>query len=236
MTGKEFKEETTRIRELRSYDHFDQAHSLTLLLIKKLFQRQKFSRIVELFHSELCEPREQFYTFEVAYALSETECLDESEVIYEHLLTYETNNVAVLNNLSHIKSAKNQLYEAFELIRRAYEIGPQDEIIAGNYRRLLDIIQKQEAIQNFYLNALDLLANEDDGVTERLQGFLRNLMQEQDFVNHQIAIPDWKFSVLMDTDRRQAEALCKDWLAKGYLRYTGKRDRKLVPIYELNPF
>ena len=71
MTGKEFKEEQSKIRELRLYSNFKQARDLTLLLIKSLFQEHKFSKIVELFYSDICTPPEMFYLFEVAYALNE---------------------------------------------------------------------------------------------------------------------------------------------------------------------
>lgn len=236
MTGKEFKEEKAKIQELRAYSYLDQARSLTILLIRRLFEEYKFGRIVELFHSDLCKPREGFYMFEVAYALSETDHLDESEAIYEYLLTYDSGNTAILNNLSHIKRARNQMREAFELIRRAYEIIPQDEIIAGNYYHLLSVIQGQETIREKYTNALDILANENDCVIEKLKTFANNIGKEAEYHNNQMPIPEWKFSTLMETDRRQAEALREDWLEKGYLRYTSQRDKQLVLIYELNPF
>jgi hypothetical protein len=236
MTGKEFKEEKAKIQELRSFSRFDQARDLILLLIEKLFQERKFGKIVELFHSDVCTPQETFYIFEIAYSLNELGYMDESEKIYEYLLVYESNNTAILNNLSHIKRSKNQLRGAFELIRRAYKIVPQDEVIANNYHQLLAIIQEQEAIQKKYTNALNFLANENDFVTEKLQTFLSNIHRKVEFNNNRIPIPGWKFSELMETDQPQAEMLCEDWLEKGYLRDTGERSKQLVPIYELNPF
>ena len=160
MTGKEFKEEQAKIRELRLYSNFKQARDLTLLLIKSLFQEHKFSKIVELFYSDICTPPEMFYLFEVAYALNELDYIDESETVYEYLLLHESNNLTVLNNLSHIKRSKNQLQEAFELIQRAYELGPQDETIASNYHQLLTILQEKDAIQQKFTTARDLLTNE----------------------------------------------------------------------------
>lgn len=235
MTGKEFKEEKAKIQELRSCHHLDQARSLTFHLIKKLFQEYKFARIVELYYSELCHPRESFYTFEVAYALSETDYLDESEKVYEYLLAYEAHNTAILNNLSDIKRAKNQIHEAFELIQHAYQLAPQDEIIAGNYQQLLALIEQQEVIQWKYTEALSILAHEDDALTEQLRTFVSNIYQDPELHNHRMPIPEWKFAILMETDQHQAEMLRGDWLEKGYLRYTGERNRQLAAIYEINP-
>ena len=236
MTGKEFKVEKTKIEELRAVSHFDQARTLTMILLEKLFQERKFAKIVEVFHSELCAPPEQFYTFDVAYSLNELGFIDESEQVYEALLAREAENSVILNNLSHIKRAKNQLQEAFELIRRAHSLVPHDEIILQNYRQLLAIVQEQQTIKQKYWNALSFLEEEDDVAMSRLQAFVNNLVQEEEFQHNRMAIPEWKFSVLMDAEPAQATMLREDWLEKGYLRDTRRRGDHLVPIYELNPY
>ena len=236
MTGKEFKEEKSKIQALRGQSHYNQARGLTFALIDQLFLEQKFSRIVELYHSELCDPRESFYTFEIAYALSETEYLDEAETIYEYLLKYEANNTAILNNLSHIKHAKKQLPEAFELIRRAYQLVPQDQIIASNYHHLLALTQEQEAIQKLYQDALERLGHEQDLMIEKLRVFLAKASQEPEFCNYRLPIPTWKFGFLMEIPQEHAELVLEDWLKKGFIRHTRERNPQLTPIYEINPY
>ncbi|GAK49330.1 TPR domain protein [Candidatus Moduliflexus flocculans] len=236
MTGKEFKVEKSKIEELRSFSHFDQARTLTIILIEKLFQERKFERIVELFHSDVCAPPETFYIFEVAYSLNELGFLDESERVYEHLLTYESDNSVILNNLSYIKRAKNQYQEAFELIRRAYDIVPNDEIISQNYRQISAIVQEHQQIKQTYWNALSYLDQEDDQAMAMLQTFLTNVTREEEYQHNRLPIPDWKFSVLMETDPQLALVLRDGWLQKGYLRDTKRRGSHLVPIYEINPF
>ena len=236
MTGKEFKEERARIHALRCQSLYSQARAVTFALIDQLFVEQKFRRIVELYHSDLCEPRESFYTFEIAYALSETEHLDEAESIYEYLLKYEANNTAILNNLSHIKQLKKHFSEAFDLIRRAYELVPQDKIIACNYHHLLAITQEKEAIRKKYQEAIYLLANEKDPLIEKLRTFLFNLSQEPEYRDNRLPIPTWKLSFLMEIPEEQCELVLADWLKKGYLRSIRSRDKQLVPIYEVNPY
>ncbi len=236
MTGKEFKVEKAKIEELRSFSHVDQARTLTLILIEKLFQERKFDRIVELFHSDACAPPETFYMFEVAYSLNELGFIDEAERIYEHLLVYESENSVILNNLSHIKRAKNQFQEAFELIRRAYDIVPNDEVISQNYRQISAIVQEHQLIKKKYWDALNFIENEDDMSMAKLQTFLSNLTREEEYQHNRMAIPDWKFSVLMETDPQYALLLRDDWLNKGYVRDTKRRGSQLVPIYEINPF
>lgn len=236
MTGKEFKAEKLKIEELRSFSHGDQARTFTILLIERLFQERKFTRIVELYHSDICSPQEEFSMFEIAYSLNELGYVDDSEHIYEHLLLHESDNSVILNNLSHIKRQKNQFRDAFELIQRAHELVPQDEVIAENYQQLFAVVQKQESLRENYAKALSFLEHEDDLIIERLKIFVKNLHQEAEFNNNRLAISDWTFSVLSETDRQQAVFLRQDWLEKGYIRDTKQRDRQLTPIYELNPF
>jgi len=139
MTGKEFKEKKAQIGALRTSAQYDQARDMTMFLIQDLFQERKFTRIVDLFYSNLCHPPETFYSFEIAYSLGEMGYIDEAEAIYEHLLRYDSENSAILNNLSYIKETKHQIPEAFDLIRKAYELAPYDEVIAENYESRLSI-------------------------------------------------------------------------------------------------
>jgi tetratricopeptide (TPR) repeat protein len=236
MTGKEFKERKAYIETLRKTSELDQARELTVFLIEDLFRARKFTRIVELFYSTICEPQKSFYSFEIAYALSETGYLDEAEAIYEYLLQQDPENSAILNNLSHIKATKNHLHEAFSLVQKAHEIAPYDDVIAENYQNLLSLIQKQQIVQQRFRHALAYLQNENTHGTEKLKTFLANLQQENDCTANEVPIPEWKFGVLMETEQQEAESLVEEWIQKGYLRPTGERDAHLAPIYEVNPF
>lgn len=236
MTGKEFKERKVAIQELLSSSAPEQAEYFTLQLVEELFEEHKFGRIVELFYSELCEPPERFYSFEIAYALTELSYVDEAEEIYEHLLDNDSSNSLLLNNLSSIKQLKRQIDEAFVLIQKAYELDPQDEAIARNYHSLLAIVQKQGEIQEFYKTSLTYLQEEDDAVIRILSNFINNIQKEPEFEHHQMPIPEWQFSVVMEVAPQTAMELLEDWLEKGYVRYTGERGDHLIPIYEINPF
>ena len=236
MTGKEFKTETSKIAELRSLSRLDQARNFTVLLIERLFLERKFTWIVELYHSDICSPQESFYMFEVAYSLNELGYIDDSERIYEHLLLHESDNSVILNNLSHIKRQKNQFRDAFELIQRAHELVPQDEVVTENYQQLFAVVQRQESLRESYVKALNFLTDEDDVLVERLKIFAKNLQREPEFRNNRLAISDWTFSALSESKPEQAKFLRQDWLEKGYIRDTRQRDRQLTPIYELNPF
>ncbi len=236
MTGKEFKEEKAKIHALQACEEYEQARELALKLIHQAFQEYKYGRILDLYYSDICLPREEFYSFEIAYALSEADDLDEAEVVYEHLLEQDEYNTAILNNLSHIKRVKLHIQEAFELIQRAYQLVPHDEIITNNYRQLYELVEKQEVLREKYTTALTILANEDDVVIEKLRAFVQNIYHDPDFHDYRMSIPEWKFAMLIETNRQQAALFHNDWLEKGYLRYIGERDSHLVPIYELNPF
>lgn len=76
-------------------------------------------------------------------------------------------NSSVLNNLSNIKKEKGFTEQAFDLIQRAYEIEPDDEIISRNYNNLLSIVQEKEEIERKHQSALKLLERENDFVIIR---------------------------------------------------------------------
>lgn len=236
MTGKEFKEQTTHIDALRKASQVEQARELTAALIHNLFQERKFPKIAELFYSDLCDPPEHFLSFEIAYSLEEMGYLDDAEAVYERLLQYDSENSALLNNLSHIKETKHQFPEAFELIRKAYELAPHDDVIAGNYQNLLTIIRQQQAVQKQYRRALDFLQDENTYTMEKLRTFLTNIRREADFVDHRMPIPEWKFSVLLDAPAKDTIDLVEQWIEKGYIQPTGERDAQLIPIYVINPY
>lgn len=234
MTGKEIKEKKAHIEALLASAQAEQARELTTFLIQDLFRERKFPQVVDVFFSCPVDPPEACYSFELAYALSETGYIEEAEVIYEYLLQFDANNPSILNNLSQIKETKGLIHEAFALIRRAHELVPFDSVIAQNYDNLSAIIQQQEALQYQLRSALDQLHDENTYITKKLRTFLTNLRHEEDGLT--VAIPDWKFGVLMESDPQEAQALSHHWLEKGYIRLTGERNAQLIPIYEINPY
>ena len=121
--------------------YVEEAIESCIELIEELFQEKKYAKIVEIFHSNLISPKKELFVFEVAYSLVENGDKNEAEEIYEYLLNTNPKNSSVLNNLSNIKKEKGFTEQAFDLIERAYEIEPNDEIISRNYNNLLSIIQ-----------------------------------------------------------------------------------------------
>ncbi len=236
MTGKEFKEHTAHIEALRTASQFEQARELALSLIHGLFQERKFTRIVDLFYSTACDQPESFFSFEVAYSLSEMGYIDDAEAVYEYLLQHDSENSALLNNLSHIKETKHKIPEAFELIRKAYELTPHDDVIVENYQNLLAIIRQQQAVQKNYRRSLDFLQDENTYTMEKLRTFLGNVRREEEFIDYQMPIPEWKFSVLLEAPPKEAAELVEQWMEKGYIRPTGERDAHLIPLYIINPY
>lgn len=137
---------------------------------------------------------------------------NKAEEIYETILSFpgEENNPAILNNLSNIKKAKGKIKEAFDLIQKAKKKDSEDEIIDRNYQNLLGIIKEQEAIEQNYKNAIGSIQKENDFVIGKLKNFFTNIKKEYGLKNNQVAIPNWKFKVLMGTDDQKAESLKKN--------------------------
>jgi len=234
MKDKEFEEKVKYLQFLQSKEDWDKAYQETEKYVKELFSKKKYKEIVELDKSLNCVP----ILFEVAYSYVEIGNLDEGEKIYEEILSFpgEENNSAILNNLSIIKKFKGKINDAFNLIRKAYSIAPNDEIIKRNYENLFKIIQEREEIESIYKNAKKNLEKETSWAIKKLNDFLNNVKKEKEFKDNKIEIPNWKFKVLIGTDKLKADSLKKQWIKKGYIRDTGKKGEYLARIYEVNPY
>jgi hypothetical protein len=232
MNSKGIKEKIKYLKKLYEEDEFDEAYAQSKNFILELFKEKRYKDIVEADKKLESVP----FIFEVAYAYDENGDKSKAEEIYETILSFpgEENNSAILNNLSNIKKSSDKIKEAFDLIQRAKKIDAKDEIIDRNYQNLLGIINEQKAIEQNYKNAVDLIQRENDFVVGKLKNFFTNIKKEIGFKNNQVAIPNWKFKVLMCTDEQKAESLKKQWIEKGYIRKTNQKIDNFVAIYEIN--
>lgn len=211
--------------------------------ILDFFQKKEYSRIVHMFHSDLCTPKESFYLFEVAYSLAESanstkqETLrDEAEIVYEHLLRQSPSNTAVMNNLSVIKNFKNNIEDAYKLIKRAYELDPHDQIVAKNFTLRQQEYEKYVKSRDIYLASLGSLTKETDFALNKLNTFVSNVISDPTYSSGKIPIPAWKFRVFMSTDKDKADSLKEQWLDKSYIRLLDEKGEHGESVYELNPF
>lgn len=234
MNSKEIKEKIKSLKKLCDEEKFDDVRAESGNFVLELFKEKKYKDIVEADKKLESVP----IIFEVAYSYNEMGDEKKAEEIYETILSFpgEENNSAILNNLSNIKKSKGRVKEAFDLIQKAKKIDTESEIIDRNYKNLLEIMNEQEAIEQNYKDAVNLIQKENDFVIGKLKNFFTNIKKESDFKNNQIAIPNWKFKVLMCTDEQKAESLKKQWIEKGYIRKTNQRIDNFVSIYEINNY
>jgi len=235
MNKSEFQKRKKTIRDLFEEVETDLAEAEALELVDDLHAAKKYALIADLYNSSFVQPKKVLWTFEVAYALVEEGENSEAEKIYEHVVENEPRNSSALNNLSNIKKGKGDIDEAFDLIQRAYDIEPDDEIISRNYENLSSIIREREEIKHLYEHALTYLPNENEFVLQKLQSFFLSAKKDRDFNEDRMPIPRWKFKVMMGTDQQKALSLLEQWLNKGYIRKTGDRGNYNELIYELNP-
>lgn len=236
MTKKEYLNRKKEIKQLFESEEPQEAFSLVYELLGELHSEKEFDKIVDLFNSKFIEPKTNLYLFEVAYALVEQGFEAKAEPVYEHIVKKQPNNSSALNNLSNIKKNKGHIDKAFDLIQRAYEIEPDDEIISNNYNSLSSSIREKEEIESNFKYAITFLEKENDFVLEKLFNFITNTKKDRDFNNYIMPIPRWKFKILMGTDEQKAFSLLDQWLEKGYLRKTGDRGQYNELVYEINPY
>jgi len=236
MNQKELKKSKSDIKRLYSEKDYEGAESYCIELVHQLFADKMFSEIVDLYTSEFVNPKDHLWIFEVAYALKEQNHSDAAEGIYEHILKSDSQNTAVLNNLSIIKKEKGEITISYELIQRAFELNPTDEIISRNHESTTLVFREREEIDAKYKYAITYLERENEFVIGKLKAFEHNVRKDKDLKEERISIPRWKFKVLMETDDQKALSLLEQWLDKGYLRRTGERGYYNEHIYEINPY
>lgn len=234
MSKKEIKEKIETIKAIYNSEKFDEAHEESEKFIRDLFAEKQYPDIVLADKNLECVP----IIFEVAYSYNEVGDLDKAEEIYEMILSVpgEENNTSILNNLSNIKKAKGKIEKAFDLIKKAYDIDKSDEIIRRNFDNLERIIQEKEERESFFKSALENLKRDTEWALGKLNNFISNVKKDSSFNERKIAIPRWKFKVLIGTDDKKAESLRDQWVEKGYMRNTGERNEYSTVIYEINPY
>lgn len=235
------KEITEKIRDIKKLIQEDEEFSASLEfeeLIGQLHNEKKYTPVIESFNkiSKLSSSSELYYSFELAFAFVELDNDSMAAKVYEYLLILNPENTAILNNLSNIKKRKRKFKEAFDLISRAYEIEPNDEIISNNYNTLNQKISEIKEKEQKFRHSLIYLERENKFVIDKLTLFIQNTRKDQQFSNGIIAIPKWKFKVFMQTDEDKSESLRNQWIDKNYICETGQRGEYSEIIYEINPF
>lgn len=235
MSKKEYKEIIDHFSFLLAQGEVDAANLEMNELIQKLFKNKEYKTISDLY-SVFALKIDDIDSFEVAFALTECGLKSKSENIYESLLAYEPNNPGILNNLSNIKKEKGDISTAFKLIAKAFEVSPDDTIIKNNFNSLNDIvIELKNKDSNFKMSA-EQVKKENNFVNDKLKAFISNVRKDPEYRNGKIAIPSWKFKVLMGTDETKATSLKQQWIDKNYIRNTKEKDNHNVYFYELNPY
>lgn len=191
--------------------------------------------ILDLFFAKFIEPKEPYYRFEIAYALNNQNKKADAKIVYEVLLKSQPHSARIRNNLSNLCREFHKIDDAWEHIQVAYELEPDVEIIERNYQELASIIQEREEKEALFKLAIEKVENENDFVINKLSNFISNCKKDKGYDDGVIAIPKWKFKVLMGTDEQKTESLLRQWLSKNYVRKTGQRGQYGELVYELNP-
>lgn len=235
MTDKDLSEHRKQVKELCDAGNIKGAHSHAKKLIAALWKEKDFKHIAEVYHWTFLN-KANFRTFETAYSLADSNYVDEAENIYGELLTSNPRESSVLNNLHIIKKQKGKIDEAWNLISKAYEFNPNDEIIKRNYTNLSEVMEERRQTDQFFRAASQRLNKENDFVIEKLRNFIMNVKKDSDFKGMMIPIANWKFRTLIQTDAQKADSLRDQWIERGYIRRTGERGNYNEYIYQINPY
>ncbi len=148
---------------------------LRMIWFQNFMSKKSTTKLFDLFCSKFIQPKSDLYIFEVAYALVNQKREGDAEPIYDYIVSIESENTSALNNLSNIKKNKGNIEEAFDLIKRAYDIEPNDEIISRNFKNLSSLFREKEDIRLSFKHALTYLEKENDFVLSKLKNFISNV-------------------------------------------------------------
>lgn len=238
MTQKELNEKVKEIINLIKDDNEFDASILFDELASSLHSQKQYGDIIKAFNkvSKIISDKTLLFTFELAYSYVELNDENSAEKVYEFILSNEPKNSAALNNLSNIKKRKRKFKEAFDLISRAIQIEPDDEIITNNYDNLNQIVSEQREREQKFKHSLTYLERENDFVVSKLKLFIQNAKKDENYNNGVLPIAKWKFKVFMQTDEQKSESLREQWLDKNYITNTGQKGNYYETVYEINPF
>lgn len=238
MTQKELNEKVKEIIILIQEDNEYEASILFDELASSLHSQKQYGDIIKAFNktAKIISDKTLLFTFELAYSYAELNDENSAEKVYEFILSNEPKNSAVLNNLSNIKKRKRKFKEAFDLISRAIQVEPDDEIITNNYDNLNQIVSEQREREQKFKHSLTFLERENDFVVSKLKLFIQNAKKDENYNNGVLPIAKWKFKVFMQTDEQKSELLREQWLDKNYITDTGQKGNYYEKVYEINPF
>lgn len=238
MTKKEINERAKVIRDLLKEDDLPTAADEFKSFAYDLHTDKQHSELLTEYFKfkKLLANSSVFYCFELAYAYNQKSDDRSSEIVYEYLLLDEPDNTSMLNNLSNIKKADRKYKEAFDLISKAYEIDPNDEIISNNYESLNHIILEEKERKLRFENAIESLEKENSFVINKLKSFLQAVKKDENYNEGVLPLAKWKFKVYMKTDEQKADSLREQWIKKEYISETGARGSYNEKVYEINPF
>lgn len=238
MTQKELNEKVKEIIILIQEDNEYEASILYDELASSLHSQKQYGDIIKAFNktAKIISDKTLLFTFELAYSYAELNDENSAEKVYEFILSNEPKNSAVLNNLSNIKKRKRKFKEAFDLISRAIQVEPDDEIITNNYDNLNQIVSEQREREQKFKHSLTFLERENDFVVSKLKLFIQNAKKDENYNNGVLPIAKWKFKVFMQTDEQKSELLREQWLDKNYITDTGQKGNYYEKVYKINPF
>jgi len=211
-------------------------------IINHLFENNKHELICNFTEVLGFDKPNSNILFKLSYSYREIGNMSKAKSGYQNYLNEFGESNAVLNNLGNIFKSEGNTEKATELYSKAIEVEPDDKIAKDNLKnienqKILDEEKEKEANKriNEYKASLTTLKTENKYVLEKLNNFVVNLKAEDEIENNQVAIPNYKFAVLMQTSREKAESLKDRFLEKKYIYKTNKRNDYRVVVYEINP-
>ncbi|KNY28309.1 tetratricopeptide repeat protein [Pseudobacteroides cellulosolvens] len=221
----------TKLHENECFIH-NVCSGLVPAIVERLWKSDKYKEIVEissLFPISEIEKTES--VFEIAFSYAEEKQNKIAKRLYELLVNKTETGSGVYNNLSLIYEGEGNIEKSYELLNKALEKEPNDEIAKGNFDRVKKKVNDENKRKSIYNEAFKNFQNEGIFVKQKLLDF----SQKRD-ENNYIVCSYRQLPIYMKMNENQAKSLLDDFLEKSYILKVTKHNYDTKSnVYTINP-
>lgn len=201
-------------------------------IVDRLWGKKEYKEIVEVSSLlPISEIEKTENVSEVAYSYAEVKQNKIAKHLYEHIVNKGKAGNAEYNNLSLIYESEEIYEKSYELLQKALECEPNDEIAQINLNRVKKKLYEENKKKSIYDEAFKNFQNEGVFVKQKLLDFLQRKDE-----NNYIACSYRQLPVFMKINENQAKSLLGDFLDKNYLyKVTNHNYETRSNVYGINP-
>jgi len=208
--------------------------SLGGIIIKYLFDKKRFSELIDFLNKFEVSIFLDEYGFEIAYANKKIGNNDKSKYYYEQYIGANPETINARNNLSILYEESDELEKVVSTLKDIIEIDESDKKYANWLKRIEELIITKENEERELLDAKDAIRNENFWIVSKMLAFSKH-RDESGF----IACSYKNSPHYLEVSGIKADEIFKEFIEKKYILKLEKSDHGLRTnsnVYKINPY